>query len=291
VKASRSAPLRLDGSRGRPGRDRASCGKAPLSRPTRPPERYVVELPAGAIDCRLRRSPRARRLSVTVGPAGIEIVAPLGTTVQAIAGFVDHHRHWISGRASVWLRALSGHSGSRTLANGGAILLRGERTQVSVTRGGIRQAQVAYRDGFLVAVPDGALDSHREAMIEAGLQRWLMRQAQLDARLYASRHGLRHGLVPSAVRVKNQKHLWGSCTAKGAINLNWRLIFAPRAVFEYVVVHELCHLRVRNHQRDFWRLVGEVLPDYRRERRWLKDKGHLLTLRPVTTSSVPLPTR
>jgi hypothetical protein len=218
---------------------------------------------------------------VTVRAAGIEIVAPLGTPDQAIAGFVDHHRDWISGKASVWLRALSGHPGSGSLVDGGAILFRGEPARVSVGGGGIRQAQVVYRDGFRIALPDGAAHAEREALIEAGLQRWLMRQAQIDARLYAERHGPRHGLVSSAVRVRNQKHLWGSCTAKGVIYLNWRLIFAPRAVFEYVVVHELCHLRVRNHQSAFWRLVGEVLPGYRRERRWLKDNGHLLTLLPI----------
>ena len=227
---------------------------------------------------------------MTVGPAGIEIVAPLGTPDRAIAGFVDHHRHWISGKASVWLRALSSHPGSGTLANGGVILLRGERTGVSVTGGGLRQAQLVHDDGIRLALPDGAAHADREAMIEAGLQRWLMRQAQIDARLYAERHGPRHGLVSSAVRVRNQKHLWGSCTAKGVLYLNWRLIFAPRAVFEYVVVHELCHLRVRNHQSAFWRLVGEVLPGYRRERRWLKDNGHLLSLRPITNYPAPLRT-
>ena len=227
---------------------------------------------------------------MSVGPAGIEIVAPLGTPERAIAGFVDHHRDWISGKASAWLRALSGHPGSGRLADGGAILFRGESAPVSVGGGGIRQAQVVYRDGFRIALPDGAGQAEREALIEAGLRRWLKRQARLDAELYAGRHGPPRGLLPSAVRVKQQKHLWGSCTAKGAINLNWRLIFAPRAVFEYVVVHELCHLRVRNHQSAFWRLVGEVLPGYRRERRWLKDNGHLLSLRPITNYPAPLRT-
>ena len=87
--------------------------------------------------------------------------------------------------------------------------------------------------------------------------------------------------MPRALRIKEQKQLWGSCSARGTINLNWRLILAPEAVFEYVVVHELCHLRVRNHQQEFWRLVAEVLPDYERHRRWLRANGHLLTLRPA----------
>jgi hypothetical protein len=86
--------------------------------------------------------------------------------------------------------------------------------------------------------------------------------------------------MPAAVRIKQHRRLWGSCTSKGAINLNWRLILAPPAVFEYVVVHELCHLREPNHQAPFWRLVGEILPEFEEQRRWLKANGHLLTLRP-----------
>jgi predicted metal-dependent hydrolase len=255
-------------------------GKDALSRSAAAPERLVVELPAGAVECRLRRSARARRLRVTVGPAGIEIVAPLRIPRAAIAGFVEHHREWIRGKAAVWQQALAAHPGSAGFADGGAVLLRGERTRVTVTGGGMGHAQVVHGDLLLVALPEASAKSEREALIETALNRWLRRQAELDAKLHASRHGPRHGLVPSAVRVKVQKNLWGSCTAKGVIHLNWRLIFAPPAVFEYVVVHELCHLRVRHHGREFWRLVGEVLPGYQRERSWLKDSGHLLTLRP-----------
>ncbi len=67
---------------------------------------------------------------------------------------------------------------------------------------------------------------------------------------------------------------------KGVVNLNWRLILAPPAVFEYVVVHELCHLRQPHHKAAFWRLVGQVLPGFEDQRRWLRANGHLLTLRP-----------
>jgi predicted metal-dependent hydrolase len=93
--------------------------------------------------------------------------------------------------------------------------------------------------------------------------------------------------VPRAIRIKAQKRLWGSCSSRGVVNLNWRLILAPEAVFEYVVVHELCHLRIRNHQRAFWQLVGEILPDFATHRRWLRDHGHLLTLRPARLEGAP----
>ena len=133
-----------------------------------------------------------------------------------------------------------------------------------------------------VTVPVSLADADREAVVERLLRVWLGWSAQNDALSYVQRHGRRHDLTPAAVRIKRHKRLWGSCTAKGAINLNWRLILAPPAVFEYVVVHELCHLREAHHQASFWRLVAQVLPGFEEQRRWLRTNGHLLTLRSGT---------
>lgn len=94
-----------------------------------------------------------------------------------------------------------------------------------------------------------------------------------------TRFGPQNGLVPRAVRIKDQKSLWGSCSAAGAISLSWRLILAPPAILDYVVVHELCHLKEPNHQPPFWRLVASLMPDYARRRAWLRANGGLLRLR------------
>lgn len=78
-------------------------------------------------------------------------------------------------------------------------------------------------------------------------------------------------LFPSAVSVRSQKTRWGSCSSQGRISLNWRLIAAPPETIDYVVIHELAHLRVPNHSAQFWNLVGEHSPQYRIHRQWLKD--------------------
>jgi predicted metal-dependent hydrolase len=83
------------------------------------------------------------------------------------------------------------------------------------------------------------------------------------------------------VQVKDQKYGWGSCGRDRVVNLNWHLVFAPKTVLEYAVVHELCHLRHRNHDRDFWRLVGTILPDWEARKAWLDGNEHFLTLRRV----------
>src|SRR3954464_9172769 len=80
---------------------------------------------------------------------------------------------------------------------------------------------------------------------------------------------------------KEQKHVWGSCGIDRTINLNWHLIFAPRTVLEYAVVHELCHLRHRTHDQAFWTLVGTILPDWEVRKAWLDRNEHFLKLQRV----------
>ena len=87
-----------------------------------------------------------------------------------------------------------------------------------------------------------------------------------------------YGFRYQNVRVKNQKTRWGSCSSKGNINLNLRLMMAPEPAIDYVIVHELCHLRVLNHSPAFWTLVESCFPDYRRWRAWFKEHGASLIL-------------
>lgn len=81
----------------------------------------------------------------------------------------------------------------------------------------------------------------------------------------------RHGLTVTRVSVRNQRWRWGSCSRGGHICLNWRLVWMPPAVRDYVMIHELMHLKRLDHSPKFWRLVAEVCPDYQAHRRWLKE--------------------
>lgn len=80
------------------------------------------------------------------------------------------------------------------------------------------------------------------------------------------------------ITIRDQKTRWGSCSARGTLSFNWRLMLAPPAVLDYVVVHELCHLTHMNHSAAFWALVESVCPDYRTHRKWLKEHGAELIL-------------
>ena len=86
---------------------------------------------------------------------------------------------------------------------------------------------------------------------------------------YAGLMGVSYG----SITVREQKTRWGSCSAKGNLNFNWKLVLMPEEILDYVVVHELAHRLQMNHSTEFWDEVEKILPDYRKRRQWLKENG------------------
>lgn len=227
----------------------------------------------------VRCSTRAKRLRLTVRPEGVEVVVPPRVPAHEVRHFIDSHRAWIRDKVEAYQTRLAGHGGADRLEDGVCIPFRGEPTPLAVTASSRVHAKVVDGDGFRLELPRNLPPAGREDAIERALTKHLRKQAKADAEEAIERFGPPHGLNPTGLRIKEQKRLWGSCTYAGVINLNWRLIMAPAPVFDYVVVHELCHLRHRHHQPPFWHMVGEVMPDFEHHRRWLKSNGHLLSLK------------
>ena len=228
----------------------------------------------------IRRSGRARRVRITVRPAGVEVVAPLRMRDAEVAAFVRDNQRWIESKLEAIRQRLAAHEGSPRLVDGARFPLRGGWQRLRVAQGERARPLVRLAGDLHVELSAGLRPALLEGEVERVLSGWLRREARADAQAVIERYGPRHGLVPRRLVIKGQRTLWGSCTADGVVNLNWRLILAPPAVLEYVVVHELCHLRHRHHRPPFWRLVAELLPDYGEQRRWLRARGHLLTLKP-----------
>lgn len=111
---------------------------------------------------------------------------------------------------------------------------------------------------------------HTPEVIRTLLEGWYRHEARsfLPARLQG--FGARLGVQPAKVGIRGQRTLWGSCSARGNISVNWRLMHVPLSLVDYVLVHEICHLRHLNHSQAFWDLVATVLPDYRARRRRLR---------------------
>ncbi len=130
----------------------------------------------------------------------------------------------------------------------------------------------------------GIFDSVNQNIKKAESQRLLViekryRNAAKD--YFSKRVAFYHTLTGGSfqtITVRDQKSRWGSCSSRGTLSFNYRLLFAPPKVLDYVVVHELCHLTHMDHSPNFWSMVEQIMPDYRVYKQWLKEHGHELTL-------------
>jgi hypothetical protein len=166
-------------------------------------------------------------------------------------------------------------------ATGAKIPYRGRLMRLTVEPTDSNLVTVTFRNGFYVGYPLTASDASRNALIESALRLWLRKRLREDVHALVRFHGEPNGLKPRRVYIKDQAHMWGSCGADRSLALNWHLVFAPRTVLEYAVVHELCHLRHRNHDHAFWELVGSILRDWETRKGWLDENEHFLDLRRV----------
>jgi hypothetical protein len=110
------------------------------------------------------------------------------------------------------------------------------------------------------------------------LKRWYMEEARKEIQTRCMWFSMKTGDVPASIRISDARKRWGSCTHMGGLNFSWRLIQAPPKIVDYVVVHELVHIRQPDHSRKFWNNVAEILPDYERHRKWLRENERLLKL-------------
>lgn len=101
-------------------------------------------------------------------------------------------------------------------------------------------------------------------------------QARAAIEQKCSYYALLMGVTYNRIAIRDQKSRWGSCSSKGNLNFNWRLVMAPAGVLDYVVVHELAHRKEMNHSKAFWNIVEKTMPEYRKYKLWLKENGKIL---------------
>jgi predicted metal-dependent hydrolase len=207
---------------------------------------------------------RARRYILRVRPDGtLRVTVPRGGSRREAEHFVRQHEDWIAGERS----RVRVESPPQDWQDGSTILLGGETVRISVEpRGSAWRAVYGDR---AVAVRD--LSDIRRA-IERDLRALAM--TVLPRRLTAL--AALHGLTVGAVSIRNQRSRWGSCARNGNIALNFRLVQMPAPVSDYVLLHELMHIKQQNHSRRFWRLVEGVCPGFRDAERWLRTTGRTL---------------
>jgi predicted metal-dependent hydrolase len=225
------------------------------------------------VACRLRRSRRARRLRLMVDRAAVlTLVVPSRFPLGELPAAVLENARWI-------LRTIRrfrdrGSVERLPLADGREIMFLGERRVIRLLLDdALSTAARVQSMGHEIRASVPPLHPRSGAQM---VRAWLRAAArrEIPGRVRALNDPL--GFPLGRISVRDQRTKWGACSARGNVSINWRLALAPPEILDYVIFHELCHLRELNHSREFWTLLRSLRPNCERERSWLKENGHAL---------------
>lgn len=137
-----------------------------------------------------------------------------------------------------------------------------------------KNTQIILRDGKFIVYINNRINENKQ-MPEAiqALRLWMIEKAQDIIRARTEELSKVIGVVFNNIRIKDTKTRWGSCSSKGNLNFNFRIVMSPEVVMDYIIIHELCHLKHMNHSQEFWRCVESYMPDYPKYKDWLRKKG------------------
>lgn len=237
-----------------------------------------IQLGDRTLSYQLRRSPRRRTIAIAMDPQdGLVVYSPMRVSAEGLGEFLREKARWILSHAR---KIEEARARAPVLAwqAGGEVPYRGGRVTLTVEPGADRGEVALEAERLIVRTPpeDGLFPEGEP--IRHLVVAWLREQAALHVTARVQAFEPLVDVRPRRVRVRDQKRRWGSCSVHGVLNFNWRLILAPEAVLDYVVVHELCHLKEMNHSPRFWAWVERILPDYGTPRAWLRQNGLLLDI-------------
>jgi len=221
------------------------------------------------IPYKIRVSARAHRLRITVSSKGVTVTLPKGVPLREAERFMRQNAEWVTAQ----LERASRQAKPSALPPD-VILWRGEAVQLVRVEEPDRKSRArveASRGRLRVYLPAGSRISTRSAA-----EAWLRASARDEIGQVVAAEARRMGAHPKALSIRDQRTRWGSCSSRGNLSFNWRLVMAPPTVLRYVVIHELTHLFEPNHSKDFWAVVARYDPDFKRSRTWLRKNSTAL---------------
>jgi predicted metal-dependent hydrolase len=213
------------------------------------------------------RSKRKTIALVVQADGELLVRAPKRATRKEIDALLEKHASWIAKKQA---EAKTKHAAmpSHQFVDGEHFFFLGERYSLKL----VDQQAVSLRfdKGFYLSKD---AQSKAAALFEQFYRQEARRIFTERVRHYTEKYDFE----VAKIKLSSAKKRWGSCSSKGNLNLVWRLVMAPLEIIDYVIVHELCHLREANHSKRFWAEVEAILPDYKSRRRWLKVNGHQIS--------------
>ena len=224
----------------------------------------------------VRSTRRRKTIEVTVDAQGaVTVAAPADTPPDHIEATVRRRAGWIIKHDGEAAAALP----PRQFVSGESLPYLGRSVPLTAHRVDSKQAEVRFHHWqFELDVPRSLDGDQRIEVVGAAFEDWYRERAALKLPPRVERIASLLGVRPTRVLVRSQRKRWASCAPDGTLRFNWRAVMAPPALVDYIVAHELAHLRVRGHGPEYWAVVAQAVPDYRRRREQLREIGSGLSI-------------
>lgn len=204
----------------------------------------------------------------------VQVRPPTHMTPEQVDETVFSKRQWIYRNLAEW-RDLNASHIAREWVNGETFLYLGSGYRLQLVD--TQNEPLTLKDGRFQLLRS-ILATNGKAGAERVFVNWYAHKGMARVAASVAHHAPRVAVQPSAVAVKDLGFRWASCLASGDLQFHWKCMMAPMTVIDYIVVHELCHLRHGDHSMAFWNEVDKVMPDYRERKDWLRNRGAGLTL-------------
>ena len=196
----------------------------------------------------------------------VVVLAPTGTSREDLDAFVEKKKFWLFEKIN-YSPKFGEPKPETPFASGKAIAYLGKNYKLDVVKEAVDG--IAFQGKFLIA-------EHNLQRGKAILEQWYKQKAKEKITPLVERYARQLGVEYNDILISDLKYRWGSCTLKGNLNFNWRLIKAPQFVINYVVIHELAHLIELNHSERFWNIVRVQMPNYLEAKEWLRGNGEFI---------------
>jgi predicted metal-dependent hydrolase len=238
-----------------------------FAKPRAVSETRTLRLDGQEIPYLLKRSPKRRTIGLTIDHRGLTVSAPQRAADSRLEQVLRERSVWLFDKLREWQER---QPASFNCIDGETLLFLGSELVLRLMEGGPRiQPRLLEDDTLVVGVPD----TGDAAGVRRKLEQWYRAEARRHFVQRLEHYASRMGLAVRNVALSGARTRWGSCNSRGDIRLSWRLIQAPISQIDYVVVHELAHIRELNHSPRFWAIVEEILPHYAAAQRALKIGG------------------
>jgi predicted metal-dependent hydrolase len=236
------------------------------AKPAKRIKRELLKIDGKSVEVILRTNPRARRFIVKVDPSTgeVSVVSPSSRTFDRALDFARKEKDWIAGRLADVPEAVH-------LEVGATVMFKGVEHVIRSSEGG-RAPVWIDRDAARPTIRVGGRAEHAPRR----LLDWMKREARKRIDERVAEHAAKLGVRPKRITIRDTSSRWGSCSSARSLSFSWRLVLAPPHVLDYVVAHEVAHLRELNHRPRFWRLVDLLVHDVDKSQSWLSEHGPML---------------